>query len=122
MHFTKMYASVPLPRYTHVVGVQPFRLNVNLVLPLPEAPVFTGSEEGPGKLSELTAKHALDSAFQIAVLHAARGEADEAFAWMERGYAQRDAGFGLTYCEPSFRPIYNDPRWPVFLKKMGFID
>jgi serine/threonine protein kinase/tetratricopeptide (TPR) repeat protein len=78
--------------------------------------------ESDQALETLKAIHALDSAFQISAIHAVRAEADAAFTWMERGYALRDSGFTLVFCEPAFRPIYNDPRWPVFLKKMGFID
>jgi eukaryotic-like serine/threonine-protein kinase len=76
--------------------------------------------ESDEALAKLKAKHGLDSAFQIAAIHASRGEADEAFAWMDRGYAQRDAGFGLLYSEPTFRPVHGDPRWIPFLRKMGF--
>jgi len=78
--------------------------------------------EADTALETLKATHAHDAPYQIAALHAARGEADSAFVWMERGYVLRDSGFSYVLAEPSFRPIHNDPRWPVFLKKMGFID
>jgi len=78
--------------------------------------------ESDQALERLKIHHGLESAFQISAIHAFRGEADAAFTWMERGYDLHDAGFTLVYCEPSFKPIHDDPRWPVFLKKMGFID
>jgi TolB-like protein/Tfp pilus assembly protein PilF len=67
---------------------------------------------------ELTRVHADDSAYQVAMLHAQRGDADGAFAWLERAYAQRDAGLtGMLHWV--FEPIHGDPRWKPFLTKMG---
>jgi tetratricopeptide (TPR) repeat protein len=75
--------------------------------------------ESDGALQELVAKHAEDWAFQIAEVHAARGGTEEAFEWLERAYAQRDAG--LAYLKPArpLRLLHGDPRWGAFLKKMG---
>jgi hypothetical protein len=67
----------------------------------------------------LVANHAGDAAYQIAAIYAVRGEADIAFGWMDRGYAQRDSGFAAVRSEPSFRPLHGDPRWNAFLNKMG---
>ncbi len=78
--------------------------------------------EADAALRELEANHAVDSAFQIAAIHAARGEADAAFYWMDQGFELRDAGFPQVKCEPTFRTLHNDPRWPAFLKKMGLGD
>ena len=78
--------------------------------------------ESDQALETLKAEHGLDSAFQVSAIHAVRGEADAAFPWMDRGYAQRDSGFSLVLCEPSFRPIHGDLRWNPFLKKMGLLD
>ncbi len=60
------------------------------------------------------------AAIQIAMTYCVRGEADHAFEWLERAYLQRDTG--LSYVKSGWltHPIQNDPRWPVFLKKMGF--
>jgi TolB-like protein/Tfp pilus assembly protein PilF len=70
-------------------------------------------------LEELTAKLANESALQIAEVHGARGDADAAFHWLERAYAQRDVG--LAHIKPSlhFRAVRSDPRWRAFLKKVG---
>jgi TolB-like protein len=69
-------------------------------------------------LRELERKHATDSAYQIAVAHAFRGEADETFEWLERAYAQRDGGLPFVMGEPLFAPVRDDPRWMAFLRKM----
>ena len=48
--------------------------------------------ESDAALAALKDKYAGDSAYQIAEVHAFRGEADLAFEWLERAYAQRDGG------------------------------
>lgn len=75
--------------------------------------------ESDEALKQLEEKYPVDSAFQIAAVHATRRETDAAFSWLERGYSQRDAGLPQVKCEPTFRSLHNDPRWSAFLKKMG---
>ena len=48
--------------------------------------------ESDAALAALKEKYAEDSAYQIAEVHAFRGEADLAFEWLERAYDQRDGG------------------------------
>jgi serine/threonine protein kinase/tetratricopeptide (TPR) repeat protein len=76
--------------------------------------------ESEAALEELIAKRSGDWAAQIAEMHAVRGEADAAFAWLERAYAQRDAALAEVKRTPRFRSLHGDPRWGAFLKKMGF--
>jgi len=71
-------------------------------------------------LRELIEKYADGGAYQIAEVHAARGEVDAAFDWLERAYAQRDGGLSDSKTSPRFRSLHGDPRWGAFLKKMGF--
>ena len=65
------------------------------------------------------AGRAADSAYQLAALHAQRREADVAFAWLDRGVAQRDAGISQAYAEPAFRFLHGDARWRAFVRKVG---
>ena len=74
------------------------------------------SDEALRTLIELGAA---DAAFQIAELHAARGEADAAFEWLERAYAQRDGGLTLIKSRLRLRSLHGDPRWGPLLKKVG---
>ncbi|MFI4942792.1 MAG: protein kinase, partial [Burkholderiales bacterium] len=69
-------------------------------------------------LDELVQKHG-DESMEIAAVHAYRGEADLAFARLERAYARRDPD--LVYLKPSYflRPLHGDPRWRALLTKMG---
>jgi len=70
-------------------------------------------------LRELIEKGAADSAVQIAMVYAARGESDEAFQWLERAYAQRDSGLWMSRVAPMLRNLTNDPRWRPFLERLG---
>ena len=76
--------------------------------------------ESAAALAELIEKHATESGFQIAAVHTVRGEYDEAFRWLERAIADRDAGLTLLLMEPTFEPLHGDPRWPIILKQVGF--
>jgi TolB-like protein len=46
------------------------------------------------------------------------GNVDLAFEWLERAYAQRNAGLSQMKFEPLLRNLYGDPRWQLFLEKM----
>ncbi|MCW8870645.1 MAG: tetratricopeptide repeat protein, partial [Proteobacteria bacterium] len=72
------------------------------------------------KLNELIETYGDDVSTQVASVYAAWGEADQAFAALERGYKVRDPG--LTYIQSNidFKPYHDDPRYAAFLKKMGF--
>ena len=71
-------------------------------------------------LLELSEKYASDSASQIAEVHAARGEVDRAFEWLDRAYAQRDPGLAGMKVSAQFRSLRGDPRWGALVKMMGF--
>ena len=60
--------------------------------------------------------------FQFAIVYAYRNEPDKAFEWLERGATLRDAGIPAAKVSPLFENLHPDPRWPVFLKKIGFPD
>ncbi len=78
--------------------------------------------ESAAALAELKQSCAGDAAFQIAQVHAVRGESDEAFAWLERAFDQRDAGVSLVKSCPWFDNVHGDPRWAQFLRKVDFAD
>ncbi len=61
-------------------------------------------------------------AFQIAVVHAVRGEIDAAFLWLDRAHAQRDHGLHSVREHFHLRALHADPRWPKFLARMGLAD
>jgi TolB-like protein/thioredoxin-like negative regulator of GroEL len=75
-------------------------------------------KESDAALAELVAKFQAEGAFQIAEVYAFRGEADRAFEWLERAYAQRDPGLSAMKVDPLLKNLERDPRYTAFLKKM----
>ena len=75
-------------------------------------------KESDAALAESIAKYRAIAAFQIAEVYAFRGEADRAFEWLERAYAQRDPGLAFIKGDPSLKSLERDPRYAAFLKKM----
>ena len=74
--------------------------------------------ESDNALRELIDKHAHESAYQVAEVYAYREEADLAFVWLERAYAQRDPGLSSIKSNLLLRNLRDDPRWRPFLEKM----
>jgi TolB-like protein/Tfp pilus assembly protein PilF len=75
-------------------------------------------DESDAALAALKDKYAGDSAHQIAEAHAFRGEADLAFEWLERAYAQRDGGVTEIKGDRLMRGLVGDPRYKAFLRKL----
>ena len=69
-------------------------------------------------LADLKREYAEDSAYQIAEVHAYRGEAEAAFDWLERAYGQRDSGVTHIKSSRMFRPLATDPRFVAFLGRL----
>ena len=55
--------------------------------------------------------------YQVAELHAWRGEADRAFAWLEKARAKRDTAMFWLKTDPLLRKIRGDPRWAELLRR-----
>jgi len=75
--------------------------------------------ESDAALKKLIAKDAADSAYNIAYVHAFRGEADQAFEWLDKAVQYGDTGFSEILTEQLFANIHTDPRWLPFLRKIG---
>jgi tetratricopeptide (TPR) repeat protein len=76
------------------------------------------AKESQQALDELTTKRARDYAFQIAEVHAWRGENGQAFDWLERAYTQRDGGLPLIKIDLLLRSLRGDPRFAAMLSKL----
>ncbi|MEI6105983.1 MAG: TIR domain-containing protein [Opitutae bacterium] len=75
--------------------------------------------ESDAALAELISKFEKDSSWNIAYIHAFRGEPDLAFEWLDKAIAYRDPGISLTATQWTFTNLYQDPRWLPFLRKIG---
>ena len=75
--------------------------------------------ESDQMLRRLIDDHADHWAFQVAEVHAVRGETDTAFEWLERAYLERDVGLAYANTSPRLRTLHRDARWAAFLVKVG---
>lgn len=75
--------------------------------------------ESDAALAELKNNFGDTAAYQVAEVHAYRGEKDQAFAWLERAFQQRDPGLQSTRSDKLLASLHDDLRWPAFLEKMG---
>jgi adenylate cyclase len=78
--------------------------------------------ESDAALARLKEGSADTAAYQIAEVHAYRGEKDQAFEWLERARQQRDPGLASTKVDPLLVNLHGDPRWQPFLHTMGMAD
>ena len=78
--------------------------------------------ESDAALARLKEGFADTAAYQIAEVHAYRGEKDQAFEWLERARQQRDSGLLRTESDPLLVNLREDPRWQSFLHTMGMAD
>ncbi|MDX1480257.1 MAG: winged helix-turn-helix domain-containing protein [Woeseiaceae bacterium] len=70
-------------------------------------------------LDELIATDADGAAFQIAEVYAQWGDADAAFEWLERAFAQGDPGMAELYSSLNLGELYADPRFPALATRVG---
>ena len=70
-------------------------------------------------LARIIAKYDKDAAYNIAYVEAWRGNADSAFAWLDKAVEYKDAGLPMIVTEPMFASVRSDPRWLPFLRKLG---
>jgi TolB-like protein/cytochrome c-type biogenesis protein CcmH/NrfG len=76
-------------------------------------------KESDAALSEFISKSHTSMAYQIAEVYAFRNQSDKAFEWLDRAYAQRDAGLISTKVNPLLKNLHNDPRFTALLKKLN---
>ena len=65
------------------------------------------------------AKHSYVSPFDIAVIYAALGDKDAAFAWLNKAVAERSTFLVYSKWDPRLDPLRSDPRFQVLLRRIG---
>jgi TolB-like protein len=70
-------------------------------------------------LGQLESKFANDSAYDIGMVHAYRGETDAAVMWLERAYKQRDFEMTFLKVDPLLRNLHSNSRYQALLHKMN---
>jgi TolB-like protein len=78
--------------------------------------------ESDAALSRFSREHAQDAAKDIALAYGYREELDEAFAWLDRAYRQKDSdlwNIKPVQVDPLMKTFAGDPRFAAFLRKMN---
>jgi serine/threonine-protein kinase len=60
------------------------------------------------------------SPYHIALIHNGLADRDETFAWLERGYQQRDPKMTFLKVDQKWNNLRNDPRFQDLLRRVGF--
>jgi tetratricopeptide (TPR) repeat protein len=74
-------------------------------------------DQSDSALAAMIDRFGNDEPFAVASVYAYRGEASDAFKWLERAAVQ--GGVANITIDPAFRPIHRDPRWMPFLRTIG---
>ncbi len=73
-------------------------------------------------LQSLTDRFGSIDAYGIAAVHAYRGEADDAFRWLDRAYRGHEYGMLFLKTDPLLRSLRSDPRFRALLSRMQWPD
>jgi TolB-like protein/Flp pilus assembly protein TadD len=74
--------------------------------------------DADAELARLEHSGADSASYNIAVLHAVRGEISDAFKWLDLAYERHDLDMTLMKGDPDLKVLEGDPRYKAFLKKM----
>ncbi|MCA1624124.1 MAG: hypothetical protein LC778_10055, partial [Acidobacteria bacterium] len=58
--------------------------------------------------------------YHIALIYNGLGEQDEALAWLERGFEQRDTRMTFLKIDPKLNNLRHEPRFIDLIQKMKF--
>jgi serine/threonine protein kinase/Tfp pilus assembly protein PilF len=70
------------------------------------------------QLVDLSKRRYEDPAF-IGFIYAQAGDKDQAFAWLEKGFAEKSDAVQYLKSSPMMDPLRSDPRYGALLKRMG---
>ena len=77
------------------------------------------SQESQQALDEMIKTKASEMAYQISEIYAWRGKKYEAFAWLDRAFAQHDGGLTTLKLDYLVASLRTDPRYKALLHKMN---
>jgi TolB-like protein/tetratricopeptide (TPR) repeat protein len=80
------------------------------------------ADKAQAALDEYARRYGDGAAFQLAEIHAFRGESDRAFEYLERAYRNRDAGMPYITFSVLLASIREDPRFAAMTQRIGLRD
>jgi TolB-like protein/Flp pilus assembly protein TadD len=78
--------------------------------------------ESDAALVRATNAYAEHWAYVVARVHAYRGEIEQALAWLDRAYRQKDVELYRVKGDPLLKNLEPDPRYKAFLHKMNLLE
>jgi serine/threonine-protein kinase len=75
-------------------------------------------DESNPELEAMIRENSHNAAFQLAEIHAMRGNVDLAFQWLERAREQRDGGMSELLGNPLLLSLHEDERWPELVNRI----
>jgi hypothetical protein len=75
--------------------------------------------ESDRALDLLMTKYGDRAPYDVAWVHAWRGEHDRAFEWLQRAYDQHDLTLPGVKVSHGFRKLHGDPRFTALLRKLN---
>jgi serine/threonine-protein kinase len=78
-------------------------------------------KEADADLAEAIAKFQETAPYEIATVYAFRGEADQAFHWLDRAYAELDGGLSEIKGDPLMNSLKHDSRYAALLQKLHLL-
>jgi serine/threonine protein kinase/Tfp pilus assembly protein PilF len=76
-------------------------------------------DEYRSRLAELIEGWGSEWPSEVAHVHAFTGDSDAAFAWLDKAVAENEAGLTEQFLLPFYSSVHTDPRWAVFLERVG---
>jgi tetratricopeptide (TPR) repeat protein len=78
------------------------------------------SGEADAALKDMVDKFGKEQPAFVATVYAYRGEADAAFAWLDRAASAHDSQLAQLLVENLLVPLHGDPRWLPLLRRLGY--
>jgi tetratricopeptide (TPR) repeat protein len=75
--------------------------------------------EADASLAAVIEKYEKDATYNVAQVYAMRGDADNAFAWLDKAIEYQDPGLGEILLDGTMIKIRSDARWLPFLRRIG---
>ncbi len=73
-----------------------------------------------GQLHDLSKQRHVSS-YDVAIIHVGLGDLDQAFAWLEKAYAERAPRLIWLNVDPIFDTLRSDPRFADLLRRLGLM-
>ena len=118
LSFVDLYDGHPQQALAELQTSADSRRIFNLIITAMANYTLGHSTESQRALDAIVTERAMSLAYQIAEIHAWRGERDQAFEWLERARRQHDGGLSSIKNDRSLASLRDDPRYHALLREL----